>query len=188
MTATDPFALPEGLPVPMDDGACRHLEGTRLPSVPRPSTTGGTVDLSKIAGTVVIYCYPRTGRPGEELPNGWDAIPGARGCTPQACAFRDRWHEIRELGADVYALSTQDTEYQKEMVERLHIPFPVLSDDMLVFTKALRLPTFAVGSMILIKRLTFIAKDGVIEKVFYPVFPPHVNPDDVIAWLKETNG
>lgn len=187
MTATDPFALPEDLPVPKDDGACRHLEGTRLPSVSRPATTGGTVDLSKIAGTVVVYCYPRTGRPGEELPNGWDAIPGARGCTPQACAFRDHYQEIRACGAEVFGLSTQSTEYQKELVSRLHVPFAVLSDETLEFAAALRLPTFTVASMTMIKRLTLIATGGVIRKVFYPVFPPHKNPDDVIAWLQEAS-
>jgi peroxiredoxin len=187
MPASDPFELPEDLPVPEDDGAGRHLEGARLPSVSLPSTTGGPVDLSKIAGTIVVYCYPRTGRPGQALPVGWDEIPGARGCTPQACAFRDYYQEIRVHAAEVFGLSTQSTDYQKEMVSRLHVPFPVLSDENLAFASALRLPTLTVEAMTLIKRLTLIATDGTIEKVFYPVFPPHKNPDDVIAWL-QANG
>lgn len=185
MSAHNPLELPKDLPVPKDDGACRHLEGARLPSVLLRSTAGGIVDLSKIAGTVVVYCYPRTGQPGEEPPNGWDAIPGARGCTPQACAFRDHYQEIRACGAEVFGLSTQSTEYQKELVSRLHVPFTVLSDETLEFVAALRLPTFTVASMTMIKRLTLIATDGVIRKVFYPVFPPHKNPDDVIAWLQK---
>ncbi len=186
MSASDLFELPEDLPVPEDDGACRHLEGARLPSVTLPSTTGGAVDLSKIAGTIVVYCYPRSGRPGEALPEGWDDIPGARGCTPQACAFRDHYQEIRAHVAEVFGLSTQGTDYQKEMVSRLHVPFPVLSDENLAFASALRLPTLTVEAMTLIKRLTLIATDGTIEKVFYPVFPPHKSPDDVIAWLQES--
>ncbi len=187
MSAHDPFALPKDLPVPKDDGACRHLEGTRLPSVSLRSTTGGTVDLSEIAGTVVIFCYPRTGRPGEATPDGWDAIPGARGCTPQTCAFRDHYLEIRACGAEVFGLSTQSTEYQKELVSRLHVPFAVLSDETLEFAAALRIPIFTVAAMAMIKRLTLIATDGVIRKVFYPVFPPHKDPDDVIAWLREAS-
>ena len=184
MSTSDYLELPKDLPVPKDDGACRHLEGARLPSVSLRSTTGGTVDLSKISGTVVVYCYPRTGRPGEEPPDGWDAIPGARGCTPQTCAFRDHYQEIRACGAEVFGLSTQNTEYQKELVSRLHVPFPVLSDETLEFAAALRLPTFTVASMIMIMRLTLIATGGVIKKVFYPVFPPHKNAGDVIAWLQ----
>lgn len=187
MSASDPFELPKDLPVPKDDGACRHLEGTRLPSVSLRSTTGGIVDLSTIAGTVVIYCYPRTGRPGEELPDGWDAIPGARGCTPQTCAFRDHYQEIRACGAEVFGLSTQSTEYQKELVSRLHVPFTVLSDETLEFAAALRLPTFTVASMTMIKRLTLISASGVIKRVFYPIFPPHKNAGDVIAWLQEAS-
>ena len=188
MTASDPFALPDDLPVPEDDGACQHLEGARLPSVSLASTTGGPVDLSKIAGTIVVYCYPRTGRPGEALPEGWDDIPGARGCTPQACAFRDHYQKIRSHAAEVFGLSAQGTDYQKEMVSRLHVPFPVLSDENLTFASALRLPTLTVEAMTLIKRLTLIATDGTIEKIFYPVFPPHKNPDDVMAWLQASGG
>ncbi len=184
MSGNDPFALPKDLPVPKDDGACRHLQGTRLPSVSLRSTTGGTVDLSEIAGTVVIFCYPRTGRPGQKLPDGWDAIPGARGCTPQTCAFRDQYQEIRACGAEVFGLSTQTTEYQKELVSRLHVPFSVLSDETLEFAAALRLPTFTAAAMEMIKRLTLIATDGVIKKVFYPIFPPHKNAGDVLAWLQ----
>ena len=181
----DLYTLPDGLPVPVDDGRCNHLPGTRLPAVALTSTGGGTLDLSMIGGTVVVYCYPRTGRPDRALIEGWNDIPGARGCTPQTCSFRDHHREITGLGARVYGLSAQTTEDQKEMVERLHVPFEVLSDTGLAFAKALALPTFTVAGMTLIKRLTLIATAGTIDKVFYPVFPPHRNADDVIAWLSE---
>ena len=184
MSQSDFFDLPDDLPVPEDDGASQHLAGMRLPSVSLPSTAGGKVDLSEQPGRIVVYCYPMTGRPGVPLPDGWDTIPGARGCTPQACAFRDHYQEIKALGAGVYGLSTQSTDYQKEMAARLHVPFPVLSDEDLAFASALRLPTFSGGSLTLIKRLTLIVNDGAIEKVFYPVFPPHENPDQVISWLQ----
>lgn len=177
--------LPPDLPVPEDDGACDHLVGTRLPVLSLPATDGSFVDLSQRQGTTVVYVYPRTGRPNEEMPDGWDDIPGARGCTPQSCAFRDHYAELQELGADVYGLSTQDTEYQQEAVERLHLPFPLLSDEDLRFTRALGLPTFEAAGMTLIKRLTLIVDDGRIEHVFYPVFPPHENADNVIAWLRD---
>lgn len=177
------YKLPEGLPVPVDDGACRHLLGMRLPAVSLPSTAGGVVDLSTLRGTVVIYAYPRTGEPDKDPPPGWDAIPGARGCTPQSCAFRDHHRELHTLGASVYGLSTQTTDYQQEMVARLHLPFPVLSDAKLELVRALKLPTFTVEGMTLIKRLTLILDDAVISKVFYPVFPPDKNADEVIAWL-----
>lgn len=179
----DVYKLPADLPIPTDDGACRHLPGSRLPPVSLPSTAGGALDLSTLRGTVVIYCYPRTGDPNKNPPAGWDAIPGARGCTPQSCAFRDHYRELRALDADVYGLSTQTTDYQKEMAERLHLPFPVLSDAKLELTRALKLPTFTIEGMTLIKRLTLIVDDGVVTKVFYPVFPPDKNAGEVIAWL-----
>lgn len=130
-----------------------------------------------------MYCYPRTGRPDRDLPLGWNEIPGARGCTPQSCAFRDHYQELQALGAGVFGLSTQNTEYQQEAVERLHLPFGLLTDLELDFTRALRLPTFEIDSMTLIKRLTLIIFDGRIEKVFYPVFPPEQNAEEVIDWL-----
>ena len=175
--------LPEGIPAPTDDGACDHLPGMGLPSVPLASTAGGSVDLSGLSGRTVVYCYPRTGRSDEDLPRGWDEIPGARGCTPQSCSFRDHHEELRALGARVFGLSTQETEYQQEAAERLHLPFELLSDEELTFAKALRLPTFEVEGMTLIKRLTLVVEDGRIEKVFYPVFPPDENAEEVIGWL-----
>ena len=184
MTRTDSILeLPKDLPVPVADGACDHLAGLRLPSVPLSSTAGRRVDLASLRGRTVLYCYPRTGRPDVEPPQGWNEIPGARGCTPQSCAFRDHFKELQTLGAGVFGLSTQTTEYQKEAVRRLHLPFELLSDAALVFANALRLPTFKVESMTLIKRLTLIVRDGQIEKVFYPVFPPDANAAEVVAWL-----
>jgi peroxiredoxin len=179
--------LPQDLPVPEDDGACDHLTGADLPSLSLPSTNGDEVDLSARPGTTVVYIYPRTGRPDQELPTGWNQIPGARGCTPQSCAFRDHYQELQALGGEVYGLSTQDTDYQREAVERLHLPFPLLSDEDLRFASSLSLPTFDVDGMTLIKRITLICADGKIAKVFYPVFPPDKNAEDVIAWLNERN-
>lgn len=176
--------LPKDLPVPQDDGACRHLTGMRLPSIALRSTRDGTVDLSKLEGTAVVYIYPRTGRPDQELPTGWNAIPGARGCTPQSCAFRDHFDELKKAGASaLFGLSTQDTAYQREAVARLHLPFELLSDDKREFTRALRLPTFEVDGMQLIKRITLIVRNGEVVKVFYPVFPPDQNADEVVRWL-----
>jgi peroxiredoxin len=175
--------LPQGLPIPVDDGACDHLPGMQLPSLALQSTDGRNVDLSVLIGRTVIFCYPRTGRPNEEPPKGWNEIPGARGCTPQSCAFRDHYSELQNLGARVFGLSTQTTDYQQEAVERLHLPFELLSDSELRFARALKLPTFEVDSMTLIKRLTLVVNDGRIEKVFYPVFPPDRNAVEVIEWL-----
>jgi len=181
---SDFTTLPPDLPRPQDDGACDHLAGLALPSIELPSTRGGTVDLGALSGPrTVIYCYPRTGTPGEAMPDGWDSIPGARGCTPQACAFRDHYRELAALGGDVYGLSTQSTEYQRGMAERLHLPFPVLSDAELRFAHALRLPTFEVDGISLIKRLTLVVRQGAIEQVFYPVFPPDANAEQVLRWL-----
>ncbi len=177
--------LPENLPVPEDDGAADHLLGARLPSVPLASTAANLVNLSALDGRTVVYCYPMTGKPGKDLPQGWNEIPGARGCTPQSCSFRDHYAELRNLGARVYGISTQDTDYQKEAAERLHLPFELLSDEDLEFATALGLPTFEVEGMVLLKRLTFMANGGLIEKVFYPVFPPNKNAEEVIEWLSQ---
>lgn len=172
------------IPKPTDDGAASHLVGSRVPSVPLPATDGTTVDLSSLPGLVVVYAYPRTGIPGIENPVGWDLIPGARGCTPQSCAFRDHFAELKALGVHrLFGLSTQDTAYQREAADRLHLPFPILSDQLLRLTEALRLPTFQTNGMTLLRRLTLMIKGGKIEHVFYPVFPPDRNASDVIAWL-----
>ena len=181
----DLYRLPDDIPAPMDDGATDHLPGMRLPSVPLISTVGEPVDLSKLPGRTVVYCYPRTGRPDQDVPHGWDEIPGARGCTPQSCSFRDHHEELRALGARVFGLSTQDTDYQREAAGRLRLPFELLSDERLEFAGALNLPTFEADSMILLKRLTLVIEDGRIEKVFYPVFPPDKNAEEVIGWLSE---
>jgi peroxiredoxin len=185
MTGPDNWLdLPPNLPVPKDDGACAHLTGVPLPSIPLASTAGRAVDLGVLSGTTVVYAYPRTGRPGIPSPAGWDAIPGARGCTPQSCAFRDHHGEFAALGARVFGLSAQTTEDQREVVERLHLPMALLSDVDLAFARALRLPTFAVESLVLIKRLTLVVRDGRIATVFYPVFPPNKNAEEVLAWLR----
>jgi len=174
---------PPDLPVPVDDGGADHLPGSPLPALRLPSTLGGTFDLGAQPGLLVAYVYPRTGRPGEPLPDGWDAIPGARGCTPQSCAFRDRTEAFTELGARVIGVSAQSPEDQREFAEREHIPYPLLSDAGLRLAETLALPTFTAAGMRLYRRLTLIARDGRIERVFYPVFPPERNADDVLAWL-----
>ena len=175
---------PRELPVPADDGACDHLPGLEVPSVVLPSTSGRWVDLGALGpGRTVIYCYPMTGAEGTPAPEGWDAIPGARGCTPQTCSFRDHHAELRALGAGVFGLSTQNTAAQREMVERLNVPFEVLSDPELRFATALRLPTFMVDGMVFIKRLTLIVRDRRIEHVFYPVYPPEESATETVAWL-----
>ncbi|WGS53393.1 peroxiredoxin [Paraburkholderia sp. D15] len=172
------------LPVPQDDGATSHLEGMRLPDIALTSTSGEAVNLAGLAGRVVIYAYPWKKRPQDPLIDGWLATPGAPGCTPQSCAFRDHAQALREAGASyLFGLSTQASAYQREAVERLHLPYPLLSDELLRLTDALRLPTFEAGGMTLIKRLALIVDHGVIAKVFYPVFPPDRNAADVLAWL-----
>jgi peroxiredoxin len=172
------------IPAPTDDGAATHLPGFVIPSVPLTATDGLRVDLSANRGRVVVYAYPRTGKPGVENPEGWDMIPGARGCSPQSCAFRDHFVELKELGVqEVFGLSTQDTAYQREAAERLHLPFQLLSDEHLALTRALKLPTFETSGMKLLKRLTMIINSGRIEHVFYPVFPPDRNAGDVIGWI-----
>ena len=177
--------LPPNLPVPKDDGAARHLTGMALPDISLRSTKDRLVNLSTLtASRVVIYAYPRTGAPGVPVPAGWDEIPGARGCTPETCGFRDHHKDLARLHADVYGLSTQDTAYQQEMVKRLEVPFEVLSDEHLELTRALRLPTFTFDGATLLKRLTLIARHGRIEHVFYPVFPPDTHAQEVIDWLR----
>jgi peroxiredoxin len=184
----DPMTLPSGLPPPEDDGAASHLVGKALPEIALPSTAGESVRVDippQGAQRLVLYAYPRTGRPGEEpLTPDWDMIPGARGCTPESCAFRDQAAEFAAAGAAVAGLSTQDTEYQREAVDRLHLPFPLLSDADLRLTRALDLPTFTVAGQVLLKRLTLVARDGAVEHVFYPVFPPDTHAGDVLEWLR----
>jgi peroxiredoxin len=180
------FSLPPNLPRPLNDGAADHLVGMTLPNVSLPSTAGRTIDLSDLsAPRTVIYCYPMTGVPGKPLPEGWDMIPGARGCTPQACGFRDHHQDLLQLKADVFGLSTQTTEYQLEMSGRLHLPFEILSDSGFKFCDALRLPTFQVDGMRLLKRVTLIVRRGQIAHAFYPVFPPNESADQVLHWLQD---
>jgi peroxiredoxin len=189
MSENQPFtgeAAPDWsiIPAPQDDGATDHLPGTAWPEIALAGTDGAVHDLSASKGRVVVYVYPRTGVPGEPNPDGWDQIPGARGCTPQSCSFRDHAAELKAAGvAAIFGLSTQDSSYQAEAAERMHLPFPLLSDADLALTKALDLPTFEVDGMVLIKRMALIVTDGVIERVFYPVFPPDRNAADVLAWL-----
>lgn len=184
----DLHALPEGLPVPADDGACAHLPGLSWPAIALRSTSGDEIRLSSRRGRTVVYAYPRTGRPDRDPPPGWDQVPGARGCTPQSCAFRDHHRELASLGADVFGLATNPPAYQREVAARLHLPFALLSDERLELTKALRLPTFEIAGMTLLRRFTLVVRDGRIEHVFYPVFPPDRNADDVIAWLRANAG
>ncbi len=181
------YQLPKDLPVPVDDGAANHLVGLPVPSIELISTANRMVNLAEVSRRqrAVVYCYPMTGAPDQQLPAGWDEIPGARGCTPQSCSFRDHFNEMKALDTLVFGLSTQTTEYQQEMAQRLNLPFEVLSDAELAFTKKLRLPTFEVGSKILIKRLTLILEKAEIVKLFYPVFPPDKNAEEVVAWLSK---
>ena len=184
MNAHDPEILPTGLPAPVDDGAAAHLVGSDLPSVPLPATDGSIVDLATRPGRTVVYAYPRTGVPGEDpLVAEWDAIPGARGCTPESCGFRDHHAELAALGASVLGLSTPDTAYQQEAVERLRLPFPLLSDASLALTRAVRLPTFVAAGETLVKRLTLLVDDGRVTHVWYPVFPPDSHAAEVVRWL-----
>jgi len=177
--------LPNGLPAPVDDGAASHLEGSFLPSLVLQSTDGASVDLAGLSGRWVIYIYPMTGRPDVPLPDGWDGIPGARGCTPQSCSFRDHYAELKALNTGVFGLSAQTTEYQREARDRLHLPFQLLSDSTLRLKSAMQFPTFTVIGMELFKRLTLIARNRRIEKIFYPVFPPDRNADEVLTWLRK---
>ena len=182
---TDLSSLPPDLPAPEDDGAAAHLPGAAMPALALPATDGRAVRLDALPTRTVLYAYPRTGEPGKDpLVPDWDAIPGARGCTPEACAFRDHHAELRATGAEVYGLSTQDTAYQREAVERLHLPFPLLSDAALALTRAAKLPTFTYRGMTLIRRMAFVIDDGRITQLFYPVFPPDRSAGDVVAWLR----
>ena len=186
MKKNDLYNIPADLPVPVDDGAARHLVGMQVPMITLMSTSNRRVNMAEAARErTVIYCYPRTGKVGAAIPKGWDAIPGARGCTPETCSFRDHYKQLRELKAEVFGLSTQTTEYQQEVVQRLHLPFEILSDADFAFTNALRLPTFEFEGVRLLKRLTLILSSGKIEKVFYPVFPPDKHAEEVVAWLSE---
>jgi peroxiredoxin len=181
-------ALPANLPVPEDDDAAAHLEGIQMPAIALPATTGGDVFVDRApAGfeRLILYFYPKTGVPGVPMPEGWDEIPGARGCTPEACAFRDHAAELAEAGAAVAGVSTQSTEYQREAAERLELTFPLLSDIELRLTNALGLPTFEAAGEVLIKRLTLVIRNGFVEKVFYPVFPPDEHADQVLAYLRD---
>ena len=181
----NPLELPDDLPVPVDDGAARHLTGMALPDVSLAATDGARVNLARLPGRTVVYIYPRTGRPGQAMPTGWNGIPGARGCTPQSCSFRDHFDELRALGVrQLYGLSTQDSDYQREVVERLHLPFVILSDADFALQRALRLPTFNVDGMTLLKRMALVIDDGRVSKVFYPVFPPDRSAAEVVAWLR----
>ena len=175
------------IPAPKDDGTVRHLKGSKLPSVSLKATNGAAIDLSTLPGRTVVYAYPRTGRPGVANPAGWDMIPGARGCSPQSCGFRDHFTELKSLGVDhLFGLSTQDTAYQTEAAERLRLPFPILSDENLTLVHAMNLPTFETSGMTLLKRFTLVIDNGTVEHVFYPVFPPDRNASDVVAWLSNT--
>ena len=186
MSTHDPNVLPSGLPQPVDDGAAAHLWDAPVPPFELASTDGSQVRLDRLPGLVVVYAYPRTGVPGEDpLVPDWDEIPGARGCTPESCGFRDHFKDLQAAGASrVFGLSTQDTDYQREVAERLRLPFPLLSDLDLEMTKALRLPTFDVAGQTLLKRFTLVILDGRIEHVFYPVFPPDSHAEEVLGWLR----
>ena len=190
----DPNQLPADLPVPTDDGAAAHLPGTALPAIALPSTGGPPMRVDTVPDgftRLIIYAYPMTGLPGVPVPDGWDEIPGARGCTPESCGFRDHAAELGALGAAVAGLSTQSTAYQQEAATRLRLPFPLLSDADLTLTRALRLPTFDIdlpsayeggGPRTLLKRITLVVRDGHVEKVFYPIFPPDQHAAEVLRW------
>ncbi len=186
---TDFTELPADLPVPEDDGAADHLAGHAAPDLTLPSTGGESVTLDQLgAGRTIIYIYPLTGRPGADLPAGWDNIPGARGCTTEACDFRDHHRELLDAGASrVFGLSSQNRDYQREVTERLGLPFEMLSDTELALAQALSLPTFQAGGMTLFKRLTLVIRDGRIEHAFYPIFPPNEHAQQVLSWLLSTD-
>ena len=182
--ADDVYTLPPDLPVPEDDGRAAHLPGTHVPSLALVATTGERVDLAAVHGLAVVFAYPRTGRPNDPpLVPDWDLIPGARGCTPHTCSFRDLSADFAALDTRIFGLSTQDPEYQRELAERLHLPFPILSDSARALTDALRLPTLTIGGHVLLARLSWLQRDGRIERVWYPVFPPDRHASEVLAAL-----
>jgi peroxiredoxin len=171
--------------VPQDDGGARHLPGMKLPDIMLAATSGAPISLARLAGRTVVYAYPRTGVPGAPLPDGWDAVPGARGCTPQSCGFRDHFADLRKAGVEhLFGLSVQETAYQREAAKRLHLPFAMLSDEQFALTNALNLPTFVIQGMKLLKRLTLVIDDSRITRVFYPVFPPDKSAETTLAWLQ----
>jgi len=177
--------LPTNLPAPKDDGATSHLTGLLIPEISLPATSGASMSLTRSKGFVVVYFYPKTGRPNVPLPRDWDVIPGARGCTPQSCSFRDHMAELKSLDAEVFGVSSQTTSYQIEAKERLHLPFELLSDTQFLLRDRLRMPTFLAEGEELYRRVTLIIHEGIIAKVFYPVFPPDQNATDVIKWLSK---
>ena len=180
----DYSSLPPNLPVPEDDGGADHLPGLAVPALSLPASSGGQLDLAELAtGRLVAYLYPRTGTPGQPLLDGWDDIPGARGCTPQSCSYRDALAEFEQLGATVVGISAQSAAEQAAFASREHIPFPLLSDPQLQLAAALRLPTFEAAEMTLYRRLTLVAEGGAIVKTFYPVFPPDRDAATVLGWL-----
>lgn len=182
------FPLPDDLPVPEDDGGADHLQGRELPDVSLPATDDTAVDLRDLPPRTVIYVYPLTGRPDEDvIPDGWEDVPGARGCTPESCAFRNHYDELRENGVgELFGLSTQSTEYQREARDRLQLPFEMLSDSAWELTNELDLPTFNIGGDDYLQRLTLVVTGGRIEHVFYPVFPPDEHAREVLEWIKGT--
>ncbi|KAH8728326.1 thioredoxin-like protein [Phaeosphaeriaceae sp. PMI808] len=177
-------SVPSDLPAPQDDGACAHLLGSNMPSLTLPDTSGHMVDVASLPGLTILFCYPRTGAPGEKIPDEWNSIPGARGCTPQACGFRDEISELQKCGVqNVFGMSGQNTSYQAEAKQRLHLPYELLSDEQMTLVNALNLPTFKWRNETLIKRLALAIEDAKIIHVWYPVFPPDSNAKEVITWL-----
>ena len=188
MPAANYEQLPDDLPVPQDDGAAAHLPGTEMPPLALTATTGEPVDLSRAGSPrAVVYIYPKTGQPGVPLPEGWNEIPGARGCTPESMGFRDHYTELAALGVEVFGLSSQDSDYQGELAARLALPYPLLSDPDLLLADRLGLPTFTAGGERLYKRLTLVLNGGRIEHAFYPVFPPDTHAGKVVDWLRHAN-
>ncbi len=181
---TDPYVLTEDLPVPADDGACLHLPGMKVPSISLRSTSGRDVNLAGASRGQVVFFYPETGKPGAQIPKSWNDIPGARGCTPQSCAFRDHYREFKELGFEVFGVSAQGLDEQKEFAKRNNLPYELLNDSDFRLTNELRLPTFKFESKTFIKRLALVVRRGRIEKVFYPVFPPDKNAEVVLEYLR----
>jgi peroxiredoxin len=185
MSVPDPSVLPPNLPVPDDDGAADHLPGTRLPPVRLPASNGAEVLVGEPSGRTLIFCYPHIGEPGAALPADWDLIPGARGCTTEACGFRDWYAESAELDVQIFGVSTDDSAYQQKCVERLALPFPLVSDSGLELASAWRLPLFEAEGRVYLKRLTMLMRDGVVERVWYPVFPPDRHAAEVFEAIRE---